>query len=79
MVSEARKQSIAWMETDYSKHTNFRWKIKWRLKHLGTLGVMGAILALFSIGEFQPSLLLPEISIVNLPKRYGEESIGLFY
>ena len=28
MVSEARKQSMAWTETDYSKHTNFRWKVK---------------------------------------------------
>ena len=34
MVSEARKQSMAWMETDYSKHTYFRWKVKWRLEHL---------------------------------------------
>ena len=25
MVSEPRKQSLAWMETDYSKHTHFRW------------------------------------------------------
>ena len=41
MVHEARKQSIAWMETDYSKHTHFLWKIKWRLEHLGTLGIMG--------------------------------------
>ena len=32
MVSEPRKQSMAWMETDYSKHTHFRWKIKWRLE-----------------------------------------------
>ena len=39
MFSEARKQSMAWMETDYSKH--FRWKIKWRLEHLGALGTMG--------------------------------------
>ena len=29
MVSEARKQSMAWVETDYSKHTYFRWKVKW--------------------------------------------------
>ena len=28
MVSEARKQSMAWMETDYSKHTHLLWKIK---------------------------------------------------
>ena len=41
MVSEARKQSMAWMETDYSKHTHFRWKIKWRLEPLGALGIMG--------------------------------------
>ena len=41
MVSEARKQSMAWMETDYSKHTHFRWKIKWRLEHFGALGIMG--------------------------------------
>ena len=32
---------MAWMETDYSKHTYFRWKIKWRLVHLGALGIMG--------------------------------------
>ena len=32
---------MAWMETDYSKHTHFRWKIKWRLEHLGALGIMG--------------------------------------
>ena len=41
MVSEARKQSMAWMETDCSKHTYFRWKVKWRLEHLGALGTMG--------------------------------------
>ena len=41
MVSEARKQSMAWMETDYSKHTHFRWKRKWRPEHLGALGIMG--------------------------------------
>ena len=34
MVSEVRKQSMAWMETDYSKHTYFRWKITLRLRHL---------------------------------------------
>ena len=41
MVSEARNQSMAPMETDYSKHTYFRWKVKWRLEHLGALGTMG--------------------------------------
>ena len=32
---------MAWMETDCSKHTHFRWKIKWRLEYLGALGIMG--------------------------------------
>ena len=41
MVYEARKQSIAWMEADYLKHTHFQWKAKWRLEHLGSLGIMG--------------------------------------
>ena len=39
MVSEARKQSMAWMETDYSQ--DFRWKIKWRLEFWGALRIMG--------------------------------------
>ena len=43
MVSEARKQSMAWMEIDYSKHSHFLWKIKWRLENLGTLGIMDEI------------------------------------
>ena len=43
MVSEPRKQLMAWMETDYSKHIimHFRWKRKWRLEHLRALGIMG--------------------------------------
>ena len=41
MASEPRKQSMAWMETDYSKPAHFRWKIKWRLEHLGALGIVG--------------------------------------
>ena len=41
MVYEARKQAMAWMETDYSKHTYFRWKIKWQQEHSGALGIMG--------------------------------------
>ena len=32
---------MAWMETDYSKHTHFGLKIKWRLEHLGALKTMG--------------------------------------
>ena len=40
IVSEARKQLMPWMETNCSKHTYFRWKIKWWLEHLGVLGTM---------------------------------------
>ena len=32
---------MAWMEMDYSKHTYFRWKVKWQLVHLDVLGTMG--------------------------------------
>ena len=38
---QQQQLSMAWMETDYSKRTHFRWKIKWRLEHLGALGIMG--------------------------------------
>ena len=41
MVSEARNGLMAWMETDYSKHTHIQGKIKWQLEHLSTLGIMG--------------------------------------
>ena len=43
MVYEARRQSMAWMETDYSKYSHFQWKIRWRLEHLGALGIVGEI------------------------------------
>ena len=46
MVYDARKQSMAWMETDFSKHMHFCWKIKWRLEHLGALGIMGEMVSL---------------------------------
>ena len=47
MVYEARRQWMAWMETDYSKRTHFpSWKIKWRLEHLSALGIMGDIVSL---------------------------------
>ena len=32
---------MARMETDYSKPTYFRWKIKWPLENFGALGIMG--------------------------------------
>ena len=44
MVSEATKQLLmARIKMDYSKHTYFQWKIKWRLEHLGALGIMGEV------------------------------------
>ena len=49
MVSELRKQSMAWMETDYSKHTHFQWKIKWRLEHLGALEIKGEAAPLMAV------------------------------
>ena len=51
MVYELRKQSMPWMETDCSKHTHFRWKIKWRLEHLGALGITGETAPLSSCKE----------------------------
>ena len=53
MVSEPRKQSMAWLETDYSKHTHFRWKIKWRLAYLGALRIMDETVRL-TFGFFLP-------------------------
>ena len=30
------------MQTDYSKHAHLpRWKVRWKMEDLGTLGVMG--------------------------------------
>ena len=40
---------MAWMETDYSKDTHFRWKIKWRSEHLEALRTMGEALSLTSL------------------------------
>ena len=53
MVSEPRKQSMARMETDYSKDTHFRWKTKWRLKHMGALGLMGSFSVAFLAYQFE--------------------------
>ena len=58
MVYEMRKQSMAWMETDYSKHTHFRWKIKWLLEHLSTLGIMGEMAPLIT------STVLLELGVI---------------
>ena len=49
MTCELRKQLMAWMEMDYSKHAHFRWKIRWWLEHLGLLGTMGETALLNSV------------------------------
>ena len=49
MTCELRKQLMAWMEMDYSKHTYFRWKIRWWLEYLGLLGTMGETALLNSV------------------------------
>ena len=64
MVSEARKQSMASMETDYSEDTYFRWKIKWRLEHLGVLRIMGEkVLVLSSMKVHHQSGSIPYPSL----------------
>ena len=52
MVSDVRKQLMAWMEMHYSKHMYFRWKVKWRLEDLGTLGIMGETAPLENLLHF---------------------------
>ena len=69
MDSEARKQSMAWMETDYSKHTYFRWKVKWRLEHLGVLGTMGEKSPLIYCNEFWSDEELRTVSNVTFLSR----------
>ena len=65
MLSELRKQPMAWMETDYSKHTHFRWNwTKGRLEHLGVLGIMGETASLRERLYLQVTVVL---SCVVLP------------
>ena len=52
MVYELRKQPMAWMETDYSDYKHLPWKIKWRLEHLGAIGIMGETVPLGRKREF---------------------------
>ena len=40
---------MGWMETNYSKHTHFKWKIKWRLGHLSALGIVDETVALTEV------------------------------
>ena len=80
MVYEPRKQSMAWMETDCSKHMYFRWKIKWRLAHLGALGIMGETAPLrwnslvtnegqFFINQFQWNIRYQSPRLIELNTR----------
>ena len=66
MFFEARKQSMAWMEMDYSKHTYFRWKIKWRLEHLGALGTMGEMAPIILLNAAN-LLFTDQFAIVERP------------
>ena len=63
MVSEARKQSMAWMETDYSKHTYFRWKVEWRLEQLGALGIMDETKYCLLFITIESEMILTEMSV----------------
>ena len=81
MVSEARKQSMAWMETDYSKHTYFRWEVKWRLEHLGALGIMGesAPLRLIHTYDASASYTLVLAFVLALPRFTGTFTCAYAY
>ena len=72
MVYGARKQSMARMETDYSKHTHFRLKIKWRLEHLGALGIMDESAPIWVCVEMNPFILFSEQKkrVKRLPLSY---------
>ena len=76
MVSEARKQSMAWMETDYSKHTYFRWKVKWRLEHLGALGTTGDTASLRPL-TFVFKLKMPVFSLFPRRISYFQQQMSL--
>ena len=65
---------MAWMETDYSKHTHFRWKIKWWLEHLGALGIMGEITAPLTC-SFCPFLFQKGESAVELAYSYKHDDL----
>ena len=60
------------METDYSKHTYFQWKVKWRLEHLGALGTMGEtapltnnLLTLEHGRTFHVNLVQPDLTAIE--------------
>ena len=65
MVYEARKQSMAWTKTDYSKDAHFRWKLKWRLEHLGALGIMGETAPLTSYPRSQGLFPTPPVKVLG--------------
>ena len=76
MVCEARTQAMAWMEMDYSKHTHFRCKIKWRLEHLGALGIMGGTAILTrSLGPRQTTQWHKSKSTSNLGRKRVSHSV----
>ena len=61
---------MAWMEImDYSKHMymHFRWKIKWLLEHLGTLGIMGETASL----RLSPGYSLVPVASIVISSQYN--------
>ena len=65
---------MAWMVTDYSKHSHFRWKIKWRLEHLGALGTMGETTPLTESSGIKGATIRAELPDVNI--NTGAQSIN---
>ena len=63
---------MAWMETDYSKHLHFLWKIQWRLEHLGALGIMGEVAPLGSF--FSGTFLENQEKFIKYLKKIGQAS-----
>ena len=59
---------MAWMETDYSKDTYFRWKVtEWRPEHLGALEIVGETAPLFKIEEMLEMALNRLVSFLCEP------------
>ena len=65
---------MAWLETDYLKHSHFRWKIKWRLEHLGALGIMGETAPLTGSSGIKGATIRAELPDVNI--NTGAQSIN---
>ena len=68
MVSEPRNELMAWMETDYSKHAHFQWKIRRQLEDLSALGIMretAPLILIVTTSSSQVNLAVPQKSAFN--------------